>query len=325
MGKRVRIGVVGSGYHLPHYMAVARRLVEREMAEVAAACDRDGSKGTLLQSQYAIRRFTTEPRDVIEAADVDLVLILEPNEKRAPLAAAALRTGKHVLAESPMAASLAESAELVLLAREGPGRLLCAPHAVLSPTYRAIWKRVRGGSIGKVLAARALSGALFDFGVESLTGLIGPARRVAALAGSGTSGRADNGQVLIDFGDGVLAAVTAGSALGRRRSPAFEIYGGTGTIQMLGDQRAPRGYELWENAAGSWKHYEGTALDWTPEDGLRHLVECIHAGTRPAISPEHADHTLEILHRARESAADGAARAITSTFEPLALDGVAGE
>jgi predicted dehydrogenase len=94
---------------------------------------------------------------------------------------------------------------------------------------------------------------------------------------------------------------------------------------MLGDERAPRGYELWENAAGSWKHYEETASGGPCADGLRHLVECIHAGTRPAIPPEHAYHVLEVLHRARESAADGSARAITSTFEPLALYGVAGE
>ncbi len=355
MGERVRLGVIGCGNVMPHYMAVAERLKGRGLVEVTAACDRDAAKGPLMREKHGVRRFTTEPREVIESPDVDLVLVLTPMQEHAPLAAAALRAGKHVLVEKMLATTLSEAAELVTLARKGPGRLLCAPHVVLSPTYRTIRERIRGGAIGKVLSARARygsaepywqggwvyrhgAGALFEFGVynvTSLTGLLGPARRVAALAGSTEAERSiggervkaeaeDNAQVLIDFGEGVLAAVTTGFTLRRYRSPAIEMYGSAGTLQMLGDDWAPRGYELWENSAGSWKHYEETEPDWPWANGLRHLVENIHAGTRPAIAPEHAYHVLEVLIRAQESAKDGVARAIESVFEPLSLDGGAG-
>ena len=59
------------------------------------------------------------------------------------LARAALEAGKHVLVEKPVATTL-EEAELVLAtAADAPGHLVCAPHILLSPTYRTMHARVR--------------------------------------------------------------------------------------------------------------------------------------------------------------------------------------
>jgi predicted dehydrogenase len=123
-------------------------------------------------------------------------------------------------------------------------------------------------------------------------------------------------KVLLDFGEGVLAVVTTGFTMQRYRSPAIELYGSQGTIQMMGDDWAPRGYELWENSAGSWKVYEETDPEWPWTDGLRRLVECIRERRRPAVTPEHACHVLEILLRAQEAGADGRARRVESSFTP---------
>ncbi len=52
------------------------------------------------------------------------------------------------------------------------------------------------------------------------------------------------------------------------RSPAIELYGTTGVLQLLGDDWAPEGYELWRNGHGAWEiHGEtdpGLALDGRP-------------------------------------------------------------
>jgi predicted dehydrogenase len=123
-------------------------------------------------------------------------------QQHGEIARAALEAGKHVLVEKPMAMTLPEAAELVELARHSPGCLVCAPHVVLSPTYQAIWQRLQQGAIGKVLSARGFygwsgpiwgqwfyrpgGGAMFDLGVynvTTLTGLLGPAKRVMAMSG----------------------------------------------------------------------------------------------------------------------------------------------
>ena len=50
----------------------------------------------------------------------------------------------------------------------------------------------------------------------------------------------DNAHVLIDFGDARFASVTTGFTMQRYRSPAIELYGSEGVLQLLGDDWAPR-------------------------------------------------------------------------------------
>jgi predicted dehydrogenase len=114
--------------------------------------------------------------------------------------------------------------------------------------------------------------------------------------------------------------VTTGFTIQQYRCPAVEIYGSEGTIQMLGDDWAPRGYELWQNGMGCWQLFKETAPAWPWTDGLRHLVECIRDGSEPIIRPEHAYHVLEIMLKAEAAGQDGQARTIESTFTPPSFE-----
>jgi predicted dehydrogenase len=337
--------MVGCGNVMTYYMTLAEELERRGLARVVAAADTSEAKRAFVRERYGLTRFSTDWADLIRAEDVDLVAVLTPMQTHGPIAAAALEAGKHVLVEKMMAPTLEEAARLVALARQSAGLLLCAPHVLLSPTYREMTRRLRMGDVGTILTARARygwadpywqggwvyrqgAGALFEFAcynVTSLTGWLGPARSVLARTGVALPEREiggervrveaeDNAQVLLDFGGGVLGLVTTGFTIQRYRSPAIELYGSTGTIQMLGDDWAPRGYELWQNDAGSWKLYEETDPAWPWTDGLRHLVECVQERARPVTTPEHAYHVLEILVKAKESGRDGQAKAIESRF-----------
>jgi predicted dehydrogenase len=256
----------------------------------------------------------------------------------------ALRAGKHVLVEKPIAVSLAEAAEIVAQARNSAGYLVSAPFVTLSPTFQIMRDRVRAGDIGKVCLARARygwsgpdwsdwfyragGGPIFDLAVyciTSLTGMLGPAKRVMAMTGIAQPSRVVNGkriqveveddaQVLLDFGGAVLAVITSGFTMQKYRSPALELYGTEGTIQMLGDDWAPEGYELWQNSVGAWQTYYETDPHWQWTAGLPHLVECIRNQEKPQITPEHAYHVLEIMLAAQISGRTGQAQEIKSTF-----------
>jgi predicted dehydrogenase len=126
----------------------------------------------------------------------------------------------------------------------------------------------------------------------------------------------DTAQVLLEFTNGTLGAVTTGFTMQQYRNPALEVYGASGVIQMLGDDWDPEGYELWQNEAGAWQLFKETEPDWPWTDGLRHLVECIQRDERPLMTPEHAFHVLEIMLKARESSVQGRALPIESTFAP---------
>lgn len=346
----VRIGIIGCGsvsrVYIPHIQRLNHPV---PISEIVRVCDVDPARAAVVREHYGITAFTTDPREIIDAADIDLVVILAPMQSHGELTRAALEAGKHVLVEKPMSMDLAEAADIVDLARRSPGYLLCAPHVILSPTYQAMWRRVQRGDIGTVYSARGFygwtgpnwgewyyrpgGGSMFDLGVynvTSLTGLLGPARRVTAMSGVAipereVNGRRvaveshDNAHLLLDFGDARYAVVTTGFTIQRYRNSGLELYGSEGTIQMMGEDWAPRGYELWRNDVGAWQVVEdGSGWPWS--DGIRHLIACIRAGTPPLITPEHAYHVLEIMTATMRAGETGQAQDIASTFTPARFD-----
>jgi len=347
----VRIGIVGCGNVMDGaYMpAVLKLNLYQEVAEVTVVCDIRRDQGERVRDKWGIKNFTDDYRELCQSSEVDLVLILTSMSAHGAVAREALEAGKHVLVEKPLAATLLEAKNLVELAGKCPGYLVCAPFSILSPTYQTIWKRVKGGDIGKVCLARARygwsgpdwspsfyrrgGGCIFDLAVytiTSLTGIVGPAQRVTAMTGVAIPQRLvngeiiqveaeDNAQILLDFGESRFAVVTSGFTMQKYRSPAFELYGTEGTLQMLGDDWAPEGYELWLNNVGAWQYFYETDPHWTWTDGLRHLIECIQKGTRPLVTPDHAYHVLDIMLAAQASGRDGQAQEIRTSFEPLKL------
>lgn len=349
MANPVRIGVVGCGSVMQHsYSRLINQLKVRGLVETVVACDvREEHKPLVLGPDYGYQRFTTDFEQVVDAEDVDLVLVTTSMQEHGMITKAALEAGKHVLVEKPMSPSLEEAAELVELAKKSKGHLVPAPHVILSPTYQKIWRHIHNGDIGTPHLARAFygwagpnwgqwfyrpgGGSMFDLGVYnvvSLTGLLGPAKRVTGLIGTAVPERMvegemmrvetdDNAHLCIEFANNCYAVVTTGFTIQKYRTNAIEIYGSQGTIQMLGDDWDPDGYELWQNEAGAWQLFEETDPNWPWTDGIRHLVECIRNGERPIIRPEHAYHVIEIIEKARLAGQDGQARTIESNFPPL--------
>ena len=342
----VKIGIVGCGSVMNRYMDLIKRLRTDGLVEVSIACDNREHQLSIMKEKYGVERFTTNYEDVITSDDVDMVLVLTSMREHGPIAKAALQAGKHVLVEKPMAVTLEEAAELVEIAKTSPGHLVPAPHVVLSSTYNAMYHHIHHGDIGNIRLARARygwagpwwgqwfyregGGPLFDLGVynvTTLTGLIGPAKRVTAMAGISTPERVvddelikveteDNFQITIDFGDNIFGVVTTGFTMQRYKSPAVELYGDKGTIQMLGDDWHPEGYELWQNEVGAWKLYDEKDIHWPWTDGVRHLAECIQNGEKPLITPEQGYHVIEIMIKALEAGRDGQTKLIESTFTP---------
>ena len=341
----VRLGVIGCGsvFWTP-YMTLIERLAREGRVAVTAVYDADPAKREAAARRLDLTPDVASDVAICEHDDVDAVLVLTSMPEHARLARAALEAGRHVLVEKPMATDLRAGETLLEAAEAAPGILVCAPHILLSPTYRAMHARASAGEIGGLLSARARygwagpwwgrwyyepgGGALFDLGiynVTSLCGFFGPARRVTAMTGVAIPERIingervrvraeDNAHVLIDFGDARFAVVTTGFTMQRYRSPCIELYGTHGVMQMLGDDWAPEGFEQWRNAAGVWEVHPEAAPQWSWTAGLDHLVACIERGVAPVMAPEHALHALEVMLAAKRSSEEGRAIEIESGF-----------
>jgi predicted dehydrogenase len=347
----VRLGVIGCGSVLfGPYAPEIRDLVAAGSLRFVVACDVRPEVEAAVRSTFAPERFTLDPEAVLLAPDVDAVMVLTPPARHAELATAALMAGKHVLVEKPLALDLAAGRRMLTAAREADRRLVCAPFVTLSATHRRIAGLVAEGVIGRILAVRAVAGTsgpswgrwfyeppgggpLYDLGVYSLTAivsLVGPVCRVAAVAATAIPERVVDGepmrptipdsyQVALDFGDGRLGVLTTGFTMPEVRTPAFELFGSDGTIQMHGADWGPAGFDLWRNDVGAWELVPETDPGWNYAAGLRHLVEHLVAGVPFAVAPELALHVLDVMLSAAAASRDGVSREVRTTIASSAL------
>jgi predicted dehydrogenase len=340
MVSRLGIGVVGcgavfSGGYTQELLALRHR------AHVRVVCDIDRAKAEAAALDWNCETVSSF-EEVIAREDVDVVCILTSMPQHAEMTIAALEAQKHVLLEKPIATTVADAETVVAAADKADVHLVCAPHTMLSPAFAGIRAIIDTGEIGTIKLARARygwagpdwaewfyrrgGGALFDLGVYSLTtlcGLLGRVERVSALTATAVPLREVNGtvvhaeatdsaQILLDFGDNCFASVTTGFTMQRYRAPAVELYGLAGTVQLLGDDWAPDGYEIWRNDRDSWEYVPTPPWRWT--NGLTHLVDCIEADEKPQALPRNALHILEVMLAAEASSLSGAVVAIASPF-----------
>ena len=113
MGK-LRIGIIGGGgiakIHLP-------RLRERDDAvELAGLADVNPSAGRKLADEFHIARFVSDYRELLPL--VDAVLICVPTHLHAPIAIDALRAGKAVFCEKPLARTMQQALDIAKVAKE---------------------------------------------------------------------------------------------------------------------------------------------------------------------------------------------------------------
>ena len=123
----IRVAVIGAGYWGPNLI---RNFAACPATELVAVCDRDRARLEKVLAGYpgvdAVDRFET----LLTRDDVDAVAISTPVGTHASLALAALRTGKHVLVEKPLAASVRD-AEAMVGGRAEASRLLMVDHTFI--------------------------------------------------------------------------------------------------------------------------------------------------------------------------------------------------
>ncbi|MGH3112543.1 MAG: Gfo/Idh/MocA family protein, partial [Gaiellaceae bacterium] len=143
----VRVAVVGVGYWGPN---LVRNLIEYEGAEVAYVCDRDPAALARVARRYPSLR-TTTALDLVRGDDgVDAIAIATPVSTHHRLAGDALRAGKHVLVEKPLAASAVEALELIALARQHQLVLMPGHTFLYSPPVNLVCDYIAAGELGEI-------------------------------------------------------------------------------------------------------------------------------------------------------------------------------
>ena len=113
-------------------------------------CDADAAKLQTLQEKYAGLAVTTDYTEILANPAVAGVVLATNAEFHAPMALAALRAGKDVFVEKPLALRYQDGAEMVRVAEEN-NRVLMVGHLLeYHPAVLKLDAMIRGGELGKV-------------------------------------------------------------------------------------------------------------------------------------------------------------------------------
>lgn len=151
MSSTLKVAVIGLGgiakVHMPGWAA-------SPYTEVVAGCDIDEEILQKWGAEHGVKKLTTRPEDLFADPDIDIIDICTPNMYHAPQAVAALKAGKHVICEKPLAPTPAGVREMIA-ARDASGKLLMtAQHFRFSGSARAMKAEIETGALGDIYHAR---------------------------------------------------------------------------------------------------------------------------------------------------------------------------
>ncbi len=154
MSKKIRVGIIGTGgiamgCHLPGYAAIP------DLCEIVALCDVNRESAVKAAEKFGVGTIYDTYQDLIADASIDAVSVATPNALHHQPTVAALRAGKHVLCEKPLAMNAAEAADMCAAAKEAGKILQVALQMRFSGSLRFMKDFIDKGHMGDIYYARA--------------------------------------------------------------------------------------------------------------------------------------------------------------------------
>ncbi|ASP53054.1 1,5-anhydro-D-fructose reductase [Sinorhizobium meliloti] len=147
----IRWGLIGASTIAREWVIGAIRAAGGEVVSVMSS---SAGRGEAYAAENGIAKAVTSVDDLVGDPDVDAVYISTTNELHHGQALAAIRAGKHVLCEKPLAMNLNDGCEMVLKACEAGVVLGTNHHLRNAATHRAMREAIAAGRIGRPIAAR---------------------------------------------------------------------------------------------------------------------------------------------------------------------------
>jgi predicted dehydrogenase len=144
---KVRLGVVGAGHwaqtaHIPSFQSCKE-------AEIVAVCDSNEDQAKRVAEKFQITRFFKDYREMLNLDNVDAVDICSSAKSHYDVASEAIKLGKPVLCEKPLAMNLREARSLWALALEKRVKTKMGFTFRYSPALRRMKELISEGFIGE--------------------------------------------------------------------------------------------------------------------------------------------------------------------------------
>ncbi|WP_276165300.1 Gfo/Idh/MocA family protein [Zobellia alginiliquefaciens] len=255
---KIGIGIIGTGSIVHTYV---KCLSEMEGVEIIGLCTKSVDRVEQVKTEFGLPVYS-DYVSFLSLPEINLVCICNESGKHSEAIEAAAKAGKHILCEKPLEVTTDKIDRLIALCKKQEVLLGCVLQNRCSADYRLVEDAVKSGKLGKLLMGNAsinwyrskayysqsnwrgtieLDGgaAFINQGIHTidlLMNLMGPAdsvfanvqTRVHKIEGE------DVGAALVNFGNGAIGTITAGTALVPGYPERIEVYGEKGSIIMEG-------------------------------------------------------------------------------------------
>lgn len=331
MSSKLGVVIVGYGFMGTTHLSAWKMIPE---AEVKAIVGRNIGRAQEVARKHGVKAYS-DLSEALEREEVDVVDVCTPTHTHAEISLKAIREGKHVLVEKPMALSLKDADAMIEAARSKGVKLMVAHVLRFFPDYAKAKELVDQGVIGELVASRAFRGVPFpdwaewfkdkdksggvtlDLAIHDVDYLMwcfgSKVDRVYAKVDRLVRREAtaeDFALITLRFKGGEVALVEASWAVPRKLplTTALDLIGTKGMITLDNQSTIPvklitsEAVETFSPGTLMWRH----ATHPFPIDPyyreIKHFVECILTDKEPVTSGEVSRKSLEVCLAALESA-----------------------
>lgn len=328
----VKWGLIGASTIARQFMISAIRA--QPNSEIAAVMSSSPERATSYAKENSIP-LAVSTLDELLGSDIDAVYISTTNELHLEQTLAAIKAGKHVLCEKPLALTSAEAHRMVAAAKAAGIVLGTNHHLRNAGSHRAMREAIAAGRIGKPIAARVFhsvylpenlqgwritrpdagGGVVLDITVHDADTLrfvlgddpleVSAFTQTAGMAGGGLE---DGAMCIWRFRSGVIAQSHEGFTT-RFAGTGFEVHGSEGSLIAKDVMtQKPIGSVLLRTAKGEEE------LSFDREDlytrSLRQFHAAIHEEGQPSATGEDGVWSLTSAEAALQSARSGKSVAV---------------
>jgi UDP-N-acetylglucosamine 3-dehydrogenase len=333
--KTVRWGLIGLGWFGEVHAEV---LSAMPGIELAALCTRRPQRLAELADRFGVARRYANYHDLLADPEIDVVGITTHIYDHRDIAVDALRAGKHVFLEKPMAPTVADCDAILAAAAAAPGMFMVGHICRFDPRVALAKEAIDEGRIGTIVsmhARRNLSKTIGRMVLDSISALMGDgihdgdlmlwfsrARPVSVYAQEihpGSNKYADGGWALARLDSGALAVIESIWHLPENTpyqiDARMEVIGTEGALYIncgeagleMHDRRGNRMPDTfyWPNV---FRQRFGIL-----RGELRYFADCVLSGRKPErITPEESRAAVALLAAAEESSRTGKVVAVSN-------------
>lgn len=336
MTKKVTFGIIGTGAIARQHAAAIKELPS---ADLIAVCSSSVARATLAQEQFEVTSYS-DLDEFLGIPEMDVVCICTASGSHMDAAIKAASAGKHLLVEKPIEISLSRADQMIKAAHDHEVKLGVVFQNRFNEGYLKLKAAVKNGALGRLLMGNAYikwfrdenyynsshwkgtldgdgGGALINQGIHTIDLLLDIMGEVSSVYGQVKTALydiegEDLGTAVVNFKNGALGNITAGTSLYPGYSERLEIYGTEGSVILEAGKIVSwniKGQESDLVEAGDQKG--SGAADPMAIGHKLHLLQiqdmvmAVQEGKDPLVTGEEAKRSLGVIQAIYKSSKEG--------------------